>query len=176
MISVQVALKILQNNLPQPQIERVTLEQAFGCNLSEDINAPEASPRYTNSAMDGFALRWDDYNTEDADNGVRLKIIGESQAGIPFKGEVVSGTAVRISTGAMLPNGADSVVRVEDTVAEQDHVTILELRSQGQDVRYAGEEFQKGELLFGKGDNLGARELALLAAVGVQKVPCIQTT
>lgn len=171
MISVQVALKILQNNLPQPQIERVILDQAFGCHLSEDIRAPESSPRYTNSAMDGFALRWDDYNTEESGSGVRLKIIGESQAGIPFDGEVISGTAVRISTGAMLPKGADSVVRVEDTVAEQDYVTILELRSQGQDVRHAGEEFQEGELLFKEGDNLGARELALLAAVGLHKVP-----
>ncbi len=171
MISVQVALKILQNNLPQPQIERVVLDEAFGCHLSEDITAPEASPRYTNSAMDGFALRWEDYNTGESGSGVRLKIIGESQAGIPFEGEVVSGTAVRISTGAMLPSGADSVVRVEDTVAEQDNVSILELRSLGQDVRHAGEEFQEGELLFSKGDNLGARELALLAAVGVQKVP-----
>ena len=171
MISVEQAHRILQDNIPQPKTVSVKLVEALGRYLSEDIRAPEPSPRYTNSAMDGFALRWQDYAVNRSDRGVRLKIIGESQAGIPFTGVVERGTAVRISTGAMLPEGSDTVVRVEDTQEEQGYVTVLEARALGQDVRHAGEEFEQGELLFRKGDSLGARELALLAAVGMQSIP-----
>jgi molybdopterin molybdotransferase len=171
MISVQEALRILQNNQPKPKIENVSLDQAFGCYLSEDIGAPEALPRYTNSAMDGFALRWADYENSESGQSVRLQIIGESQAGIPFEGEVKTGTAVRISTGAMLPAGADTVVRVEDTEEDQGFVVVREVRGLGQDVRHSGEEFDVGEVLFHKGDCLGARELALMAAVGLLRIP-----
>lgn len=170
MISVQEALRILQGNVPEPESESVVIDKAFGCCLSDDILAPESSPRYTNSAMDGFAVRWADCSTSSSGLGPRLKIIGESQAGIPFEGEVTTGTAIRISTGAMMPEGADTVVRVEDTEEEEGYVAVLGTRTLGQDVRYAGEEFPEGELLFKKGDSLGARELALLAAVGVQRV------
>ena len=171
MISVQEALNILHENIPTPRTELVALEEAHNCILSIDVNASESSPRYTNSAMDGFALRWEDCAAADRDKPVTLKIIGESQAGIPFDGEVVKGTAIRINTGAMLPVGADTVVRVEDTEEKEDHVHVYAVRSLGQDVRHEGEEFQKGELLFHKGDKLGARELALLAAVGLSQVP-----
>lgn len=171
MISVQEALTILQDNMPTPQTEKVLLDDAFECYLSEDIKAPESSPRYTNSAMDGFALKWSDYEKNGSKKAIRLNIIGESQAGIPFAGEVTSGSAVRISTGAMVPNGADTVVRVEDTVEDEGLVTVLEARNMGQDIRYAGEEFCEGDLLFQKGESLGAKELALLAAIGQQNVP-----
>lgn len=171
MISVQEALHILQENMPEPRLEMVTLEQAYGCYLSEDVKAPESSPRYTSSAMDGFALCYADCPKASEQQPVQLKIIGESQAGIPFSGTVIPGTAIRISTGAMLPASADTVVRVEDTRESDNHVEILSIRGLGQDVRYAGEEFKEGDLLFTKGNCLGARELALLAAVGLCRVP-----
>lgn len=171
MISVQEALNILHENIPTPKTELVALEKAHSCILSIDLKAPESSPRYTNSAMDGFALRWMDCAEANKDEPVSLKIIGESQAGIPFAQEVIKGTAIRISTGAMLPVGADTVVRVEDTKENEDHVDVYSVRALGQDVRHEGEEFKKGELLFHKGDKLGSRELALLAAVGLSQVP-----
>lgn len=172
MISVQEALTILENNLPEPHCKSVSLSEALGCCLSKDIFAPESSPRYTSSAMDGFAIRWSDYEKSQSESniGVRLQIIGESQAGVPFEEEVIGGTAIRISTGAMLPKGADTVVRVEDTEESGGFVQVMEVRCHGQDVRYAGEEFKKGELLFHKGDNVGPREMALLASVGMKVV------
>jgi len=169
-ISVREALEILHNNIPEPVPRLVSLEQAYNCYLSEDIPAPESSPRYTNSAMDGFALRWQDCSMTTAETPVSLKVIGESQAGIPFKGIVTSGTAVRISTGAMLPAGADTVVRVEDIKEEEKQVEVLAVRFFGQDVRHEGEEFKKGTILFHKGKCLRARELALLAAVGLHQI------
>lgn len=171
MISVREALRILRDNIPEPQKIMVPLEEAHCCFLFEDIMAPEPSPRYTNSAMDGFAVRWTDCQGAGKESPATLQIIGESQAGIPFDGVVTAGTAVRISTGAMLPDGADSVVRVEDTSERQSQVEVREMRALGQDVRSAGEEFQEGAQLFSKGYRLGSRELALLASFGIYQVP-----
>ncbi len=170
MISVQEALRILHENIPEPRRELVSLDQAYNCYLSQDILSPESSPRYTNSAMDGFAVRWEDCAEATKQQPVCLTIIGESQAGIPFQDTLNSGSAVRISTGAMLPDGADSVVRVEDTKEHRTIVEILLVRTLGQDVRYKGEEFERGALLFRKGTRLGARELSLLASVGLDTV------
>jgi molybdopterin molybdotransferase len=169
-ISVEQALEILHDNIPEPCIENVPLEQAYHCFSGVDIHAPEPSPRYTNSAMDGYAVRWNDCSKATRDNPVKLEIIGESQAGIPFDKALKPGTAIRISTGAMVPAGADTVVRIEDVVEMSTHVAILVVRSKGQDVRYQGEEFTQGTLLFPKGTCLGTRELALLAALGVHHV------
>jgi molybdopterin molybdotransferase len=170
MISVEQALAILHDNIPDPVEKYVPLGQAYGCRLSEDIFAQEPSPRYTNSAMDGFAVRWEDCSKATEDNPVELEIMGESQAGVPFLGQLTSGGAIRISTGAMLPDGADSVVRVEDTKENGKVVEIHAVRAPGQDVRHQGEEFQEGELLFPRTTCLQARELALLAAVGQHRV------
>ncbi len=171
MISVSEALQILDKNIPQPRVIKLPLSDAYDRYLGEDIIAPEPSPRYTNSAMDGFAIRWQDCAHASAAEPISLDIIGESQAGIPFAGVVTSGTAIRISTGAMLPEGADTVIRVEDTTEKDGKVDIQVAPTLGIDVRIAGEEFDKGDLLFKHKQHLGTRELALLAAVGIYQVP-----
>ena len=169
MISVEEAQRILQENSVEPRREMVGLDRACGHILCDNIVAPEPSPRYTSSAMDGFALRCDDCTVKEGDPAV-LEIVGESQAGIPFDGEIPVGGAIRISTGAMLPDGADTVVRIEDTRESDNQVEILGVVSFGQDIRRSGEEFQQGDPLFAAGCRLGARELALLAAVGLHTV------
>lgn len=170
MISVLEAQRILHENVPPAEKLSVSINEAFGYYLFEDIKAPDESPRYTNSAMDGYAVRWVDCAASTPDTPAQLKIIGESQAGVPFAGEVVQNTAVRISTGAMLPDGADTIVRVEDTEDGDEAVKILTVKGKGQDVRKKGEEFAEGQLLFLKGAYIGARELALMAAVGLHKI------
>jgi molybdopterin molybdotransferase len=171
MISVQEALRILQDNIPPCRREVVSLADAYGCFLYEDQIAPEPSPRFTSSAMDGFAVRWADCAGTSRECPVALEVIGESQAGIPFAGRLRAGAAVRISTGAVLPDGADTVVRQEDTREAGNRVEILIIHGLGQDVRRQGEEFHAGELLLGRGNRLAARELALLAAFGICSVP-----
>lgn len=166
MISVNEALQILHENIPAPMTELISIESAHGRRLSDDINAPESSPRYTNSAMDGFAVRWKDCSKASSEHPISLKVIGESQAGIPFENLITSNSAIRISTGAMLPESADTIVRVEDTRENGENVEILSAKTLGQDIRHEGEEFKEGNRLFSKGIVLGARELALLAAVG----------
>jgi molybdopterin molybdotransferase len=171
MISIQEALQLLEDNLPEPRIDTVDLSEAHGRYLVESVTAPEPSPRYTNSAMDGYAVRWADVMAASRENPVTLKVVGESRAGMPFAGEVKAREAAHISTGAMIPTGADTVVRVEDTRKPgEDGVEILAVRAQGQDVRYEGEEFKCGDELLCAGTKLSARQLAILATVGHYQV------
>jgi len=171
MISIQEALQLLEDNLPEPRVDTVDLSEAHGRYLVESVAAPEPSPRYTNSAMDGYAVRWSDVMAASQENPVTLKVVGESKAGMPFAGEVKVREAAHISTGAMLPAGADTVVRVEDTRKPDDTaVEILAVRAQGQDVRYEGEEFNCGDELLCAGTKLSARQLAILATVGQHQV------
>jgi molybdopterin molybdotransferase len=88
MITIKEAREIIRKNLPPRQIEKIDLAEAPGQVIAEDIFAREPSPRYTNSAMDGFAVRWEDVQTVAASGPVTLTIVGESQAGIPYAGEL----------------------------------------------------------------------------------------
>jgi molybdopterin molybdotransferase len=171
MIEIREALQIIKDNHPSPEVVELPLLDALGRRLAINILAPEPSPRYTNSAMDGFAIRWKDVVTVAGDNSISLTVAGESQAGIPFSGTCRSGQAIRISTGAMLPRGTDTVVRVEDTQIEDGRVTILRAREKGQDIRIAGEEFSAGDLLLHQGTALQAPQLGLLTSVGINQVP-----
>lgn len=171
MISMEEALSIIQANIPHPKIQERSLEDAFSKYLAEDIRAPEPSPRYTNSAMDGFAVRWEDIQEATHKVPVALKIVGESRAGVPFSGQVQPGEAIRINTGAMLAKGCDTVIRVEDTEeADGDTVKILTTKRHGQDVRHRGEEFGADDLLLSRGTRIAAPQAALLAAVGVERL------
>jgi len=170
MIEIEEAIRLVRGSLPKPRVEKVPLEEALGRFMADDFLAPDPSPRFDNSAMDGFAVRFEDVEGVCAEGPVVLKIIGESRAGVPFAGELATGQAVRISTGAMIPIGADTVVRVEDTEGDSDVVRIMAAKRRGQDVRYAGEEYRSGERIVAKGARLSSRHLAILAAAGAGEV------
>ena len=170
MIEIWEALQIIQDNHPLLIVTELPLLSALGKRLAVAILAPEPSPRYTNSAMDGFAVRWEDVATVVEGEQITLAIAGESQAGIPFPGTCWCGQAIRISTGATVPKGADTVIRVEDTQTENNRVTVLQVRKKGQDIRKAGEEFTAGDVLLNKGTALQAPQLGLLASVGINEV------
>ncbi|MEE4243705.1 MAG: gephyrin-like molybdotransferase Glp [Desulfopila sp.] len=175
-LSIVEALQIIRANIPEVTPMDCSLQQSVGKYLAADVIAPEPSPRYTSSAMDGYAVRWEDVVSAGTQSPVALKIVGESQAGLQYENEVKPGEAVRISTGAVLARGCDTVVRVEDTSETGDTVHVKAVRSRGQDVRYKGEEFAEGELLLNRGKRITAAAAALLAAVGIEKVsickPC----
>ncbi|HSH12547.1 MAG TPA: gephyrin-like molybdotransferase Glp [Desulfurivibrionaceae bacterium] len=170
MISIHEALTIIKENIPPPVVAEYPLDLAVGRYLAEDILAPEPSPRFTNSAMDGYALRWSDLRSPTPEQPTPLALVGESRAGVPFGGTVARGEAVRISTGAMLPAGADTVIRVEDTREAGQNVLISSAKRLGQDVRRQGEEFGEGDLLLPRGTRIGAPQAALLATVGLDQV------
>jgi molybdopterin molybdotransferase len=170
-ILIQEALKIIQENQPAATIEEINLADAAGRILAEDIFAPEPSPRYTNSAMDGFAVRWEDVAGTRDGHAASLALVGESRAGKPFAQTVAKGQTIRISTGAMLPASCDTVVRLEDTEVRGDRVLILQVRGKNQDIRFVGEEFAQGELLLPRKTRLFPPQLALLASVGISGIP-----
>lgn len=146
--------------------EVMGLEQALGRTLAGDASSELSLPPFANSAMDGFAVRADDTTTAPATLAVR----GEARAGAPFGGEVVPGSAVRISTGAPLPAGADAVVRVEQTEVAGESVRIAVAVTAGTDVRAAGDDIAVGELVVAGGTRLGAGEIAALTAIGTVHV------
>lgn len=146
--------------------ETVPLEQAVGRTLAGDVRSELSLPPFANSAMDGFAVRAADTTAAP----VTLAVCGEARAGSPFAGRLETGSAVRISTGAPLPDGADAVVRVEETEAGDATVHIRATVTPGTDVRPAGDDVADGELVVAAGTRIGAGEIAMLAAVGTVAV------
>jgi len=170
MITIDEALTIIQANRPLRQVEEIGLDQALGRYLATEIKAVEPSPRFTNSAMDGFAVRWDDIQGAN-EAPVRLTLVGESRAGVPFTGEVGPGQAIRISTGAMLPPSVDTVVRSEEATDLGAQLLVNQVGRRHRDVRFQGEELNQGDLLLAMGSGLFPPQLALLAAQGIDRLP-----
>ncbi len=147
--------------------ERVPLAQCRGRTLAEDVAALRTQPPFPAAAMDGYAVRATDIENVPA----KLKITGESAAGRRFHGTVNAGEAVRIFTGAPVPEGADTILIQENTKADGDHVTALESEKLGRYVRRAGLDFSEGDVLLKKGQRLGPAELALAAAMNHPALP-----
>jgi molybdopterin molybdotransferase len=150
-------------------VESVPLRRARGRVLASDIASPIALPGFDNSSMDGFAVRVGDV----AGVPVVLPVSGESAAGGPAPGALAGGAAMRIMTGAPLPDGADAVVPVEWTGGWADGTTVRVDRAPdaGAHVRRAGEDVGAGETVLTSGTSLTSRHVALLAAVGCADVP-----
>jgi molybdopterin molybdotransferase len=170
MISIREAKNIISENLPPRETETVNLTDALGKVLAEDIVAPEPSPRYTNSAMDGFAARWHDVQSANESNPVPLPIVGESSAGVPYKTRLVNGQAIRISTGAMIPDGSDVVVPQEDTQFDKKEVKVLRVTGKHQNIRFEGEEFTSGNVVLKEGSVIQSPQIGLLSSLGIQDV------
>jgi molybdopterin molybdotransferase len=147
------------------QTEKVPLEQSLGRVLASDIMSTINVPPADNSAMDGYAMR-----SQDLHENNQLTLIGTALAGQPFTGVVGAGQCVRIMTGAVLPQGADSVVMQENTEVQSDTISFLQIPKQGNSVRCAGEDIQQGQTVVEKGTSLTPAYLALIASVGVANV------
>lgn len=150
--------------------EKALLRDVLGRVLAEDVVAGDAVPGFNNSAMDGFAVRSADLAGASQRTPVELTIAGESRAGCPASAQVAPGEAIAISTGAMLPDGADSVVRVEDTSSRDGRVEVAVEPEPGLDVRRAGEDIEPGSRVLDAGTRVGAVELGVLASVGLGEV------
>ena len=167
MLSVDEAReRILTHFSPLPA-EDVPLPEALGRVLAEDAIAGEALPRFANSAMDGYAVRSADTSTATAAAPVRLRLAGEVPAGSVYAGVVAPGEAVRILTGAPLPDGADAVLQQELTREGEGWVELLEPAPRGNNVRAPGEDVAPGAVLVPRGSEVGPAEIALLAALGI---------
>lgn len=163
MISVAKALAQVLENVAQTCVEQVALNDALGRVLAADISARLTQPWADVSAMDGYAVRAADVETVP----ITLTVIGESPAGGCYDGDVNTGEAVRIFTGAPLPKGTDAIVIQEDTERDGNKVNVLSGAPTGKFVRPAGLDFKAGDVLLRAGRVLGARDLGLAAAGNV---------
>ncbi|MCB4771540.1 molybdopterin molybdotransferase MoeA [Ancylobacter sp. Lp-2] len=145
--------------------ETVALDAALGRVLAAPVVARRTTPGRDVSAMDGYAVR-----AADATQGAMLEVAGESAAGRPYSGTLAPGQAVRLFTGAVVPDGADAVVIQEDTAREGSAVRINEAAIAGRHIRKAGGDFRDGETVLEAGHRLRARDLALVAACDLAAV------
>ncbi len=144
--------------------EKVGLMDAMGRVLGEDIIAPRDNPPWNNSAMDGFAVRWEDIKKDHAiTKPAELKIVEDVQAGQVATKTVGPGEAIRIMTGAPVPDGADTVVRVEFTESSETHVRVFQPEPKGANIRPKGEDVKEGECIIPRGTHLRPAEIGMLA-------------
>jgi molybdopterin molybdotransferase len=152
---------------PVSGVARVPVRDALGRVLAEDIASPVNVPSHRNSAMDGWAMRGVDLK---ADAEATLTEIGVAFAGKPFGGRVAAGQCVRIMTGGVVPDGADTVVMQERAKASGKSITFAPGQKTGQNVREAGEDLKAGALALRRGRIVRPAELGLIASLGIGEV------
>ncbi|MPZ58504.1 MAG: molybdopterin molybdenumtransferase MoeA [Rhizobiales bacterium] len=157
---------VLDGAEPLPA-QAVPLGEALGRVLAKDLVALRTQPPDAVSAMDGYAVRAEDV----AHAPVTLTVIGEVAAGHPFNGAVGPEQAARIFTGGVLPPGADAIVIQENTTRERERVTVQAVVKPGRNVRRAGLDFSRGDVLLRRSHRLTARDLMLAAAMNYPAVP-----
>lgn len=160
------ALSIVLSHCPTLPTEKVYLLDALGRVLAEDVISEEDRPSFDNSAMDGYAVHWEDIK----DAPVELLVVGEIHAGAEETFELPRGCAVKIFTGAPIPKGATAVVPVEYTEAKNGKVLIKEAFKEGANIRRKGEELKAGEIVLQKGTILRHYEIGLLASLNKVQV------
>lgn len=170
MITVNRAKKLLTENTPRLEGGSLELKHALGFITAQDIYSPIDLPPFENSAMDGYAVR----SCDVASTPTRLKLIGEIQAGDNKDIRLKKGEAVRIFTGAQLPDGADCVVMQEYTRTEDGFVIIEKAGTKNDNIRRKGEETHMGSKVFSMGNILNPPAIALMANIGLSKVDVIK--
>jgi molybdopterin molybdotransferase len=164
--AADAALRILAEIRPQPAL-RIPLDDALDSVLAEDVVSRLDIPAWTNSAMDGYAVRGEDVRGATETRPVSLRVVEQLPAG-RFPEKVIGpGECARIFTGAPLPRGADSVIRQEDTDLGASTVLVLKDRDVGVNIRRAGEDIRKGASVLTAGTELGPAQLGVLASLAV---------
>jgi molybdenum cofactor synthesis domain-containing protein len=158
--------------VPRPTARRTPLRDAVGLVLAEAIDAPEPVPPFPNSAMDGYAVRAADTAGASEVAPIRLSVVGELPAGHAPTVPVGPGEAIRIMTGAPIPDGADAIVMVERTSRDgEDGVLVHAPAADGDHVRAAGGDVEVGQQVFTAGTVIGPAHVGVLASLGCTEVP-----
>src|SRR5215471_12653883 len=176
MISVEEALERMLGEIRALDVTQIALPEALGLVLAEDVVAQEDIPPFANSAMDGFALLSRDSQPRNG-QPPRLRVTGGVAAGYVADHAVEEGTAMRIMTGAPVPLGADTVIQVELTRSagpDSEWVEILETVEPGNNIRPAGEDMRRGQIILLRGNEIGPWEIGVLATLGWATVPVVR--
>jgi molybdopterin molybdotransferase len=170
MLTVTEASERILSEIKTLPAEAVPLRQALGRVLAEDVSATVTMPPWSNSSMDGYAVRSADITPVMSGERVQLRVIATIAAGDFAPRPLKRGEAMRIMTGAPIPGGADSVIRKEDTDGGSEKVEITEARDVWKNIRDAGEDFQRGDLLGKRGSPVKPALLGVLASSGIATV------
>lgn len=170
MLTVPEAVAQITSGIQPREIERVSLLEALGSVLATKALAPYTLPQWDNSAMDGYAVRAADIGGATADTPIVLPVLETIAAGAFATRGIGAGESMRIMTGAPIPEGADTVVRVEDTDGGIDRVVVRNARDARKNIRPKGEDFQKGTVVMEAGTPVAAAQLGVLASLGYSEV------
>ncbi|PYP50855.1 MAG: hypothetical protein DMD39_09650 [Gemmatimonadetes bacterium] len=170
MLTVAEASERILAEIRPLDIESVPLRRALGRVCAEDISATVTMPPWSNSSMDGYAIRSADITPVMSGEPVKLRVVATIAAGEFAPRPLKRGEAMRIMTGAPIPEGADSVIRKEDTDGGSAKVEIKDARDVWKNIRPAGEDFQRGDLLAKRGTPIRPALIGVLASTGVSKV------
>lgn len=176
MIGYEEALRLVTRNAEKISARtiRVAIEDALNYYTAEDIRAPFDLPRFTNSQMDGYAVKSSDTRSASLNNPVRLRVAGEVKTGLLFSQVLKKGEAFAISTGSKLPTGADAVIMKEDCAFIKGFITITKPVSKGENIRYQGEEFKKGDIVLERGRLITPQVVGLLAICGFKDITVVK--
>lgn len=161
---------LLEQTKEIKECEIISLWEAAGRVLAEDIIAVRNQPPFDRSPLDGYAVRSEDLKGASKEHPVKLKVIDEVDAGHVTESQVGPGMAVRIMTGAPIPKGADCVVGQEDTDYGEEQVKVYEEIAYHKNYCFEGEDYGEGDLLLKKGIQIGAVESGVLASLGLQEI------
>ena len=170
-LEVAEAVARIMRDVAPLGMEHVALDASWNRVLAEPLRAPLTLPQWTNSAMDGYAVCAADLRGASEAAPVRLRVLETVMAGGFPTRSLGAGEAIRIMTGAPVPEGADSVVRVEDTDDGRATVEIRDDRDAGKNLRPAGEDMRAGDIVLPAGMPIGAPQIGVLAACGAARVP-----
>jgi putative molybdopterin biosynthesis protein len=166
LISLEEALSIVLRNLPSSSMESVPLPDARSRILAEKVVSSQDVPGFSRASMDGFALLAEDTLAAREDRPACLRLAGSVPMGVLAQLQVARGEAAEVSTGSMMPPGADAVVMIEYSQAEEDRLLIRKPVYSGENVQTAGSDISFGEAVLFPGVKLAAREIGVLAAIG----------
>jgi molybdopterin molybdotransferase len=159
-ISYEESLEIINNTKINPTItKKVFLSDALDMTLAADIIANENSPAYPTSAMDGYAIKYDD---QDNNN---IKIIDKNPAGCQIESSVTNGTCIKTFTGSLMPDGADTLIPIENVTVEDDKIIINKKVQKGFAVREVGENYKTNEVLINSGQTISFAQIGVLASL-----------
>lgn len=172
--SVSAAIAILERRTCSLGVERVSVHAAHGRVAGEAVIAGVDVPAFARSAMDGFAVVGESTFGASSQAPVELVLIGETKAGRRFGGTLRSGEAVRITTGAPIPTGADAIVMAEVAEASGDTVRVREAVAPGKHVSAVGEDLRRGDLVVERGRRLRPQDVGVLSSLGVAEIMVVR--
>jgi len=175
MILASDARKTILGYVQQLPSVELNFREVLGLVCAEDVVADFDVPSFDRSAMDGYAIRWEDIKEASHDNPLKLRVIAEVMAGEPFAGLVTNGETVRIMTGGKIPSGADTVIEQELVkTAEENYILIRQAVARGRNIRKAGEDFSIGTVILRRGTVLRPATIGILASAGKSNVKVVR--